>query len=370
MAVQRVEIPVSFQYLNTSGDLIPIPAGTALTILDRNTHSPAVLYAGFTGGTTITSPATDSGGNVPGYVVEGSYSITAAANTGATPPFAGATINWEAVRGDGVENIYPGAVTSAAIANGAVELAALAAAVLEALCPTGSITDYAGSTPPAGWHFCDGSVQSQTGTFANLYAVVGSTYNTGGEGAGNFRLPNLVGRFRLGKSAASPYNTLGATGGALDHVHGLGTPALTVDLGTPSVTVDVPGLAVPPHDHNLSNLGGAQARAQAGTVLFGSAPAIYVLSGAEGPNFPSSGWATLSVPGGSAENIGNSTFFGTQSSYALIGTTDNSAEFDTLGSTAGGNLNSGQEATGNINSGQDTLGADPAYIVLNPIIKL
>lgn len=83
--------------------------------------------------------------------------------------------------------------------------------------PPGSLTAYAGSTAPTGWLVCDGSVVSQT-TYANLFAVVGSTYNTGGEGAGNFRLPNIKGRVIVGRDAAdSSFNTLGETGGAKTH---------------------------------------------------------------------------------------------------------------------------------------------------------
>jgi microcystin-dependent protein len=83
--------------------------------------------------------------------------------------------------------------------------------------PSGSLTAFAGATAPTGWLICDGSVVSQT-TYASLYAVVGSTYNTGGEGAGNFRLPNMKGRVIVGRDASdSDFNVLGETGGAKTH---------------------------------------------------------------------------------------------------------------------------------------------------------
>ena len=83
--------------------------------------------------------------------------------------------------------------------------------------PSGSLTAFAGATAPTGWLICDGSVVSQA-TYASLYAVVGGTYNTGGEGAGNFRLPNIKGRAIVGRDASqTEFNVLGETGGAKTH---------------------------------------------------------------------------------------------------------------------------------------------------------
>lgn len=70
--------------------------------------------------------------------------------------------------------------------------------------PVGSIHMYAGAAAPTGYLFCNGDVISQT-TYASLFAVVGSAYNTGGEGAGNFRLPDFRAMFPRGAS-------MGATG--------------------------------------------------------------------------------------------------------------------------------------------------------------
>lgn len=66
---------------------------------------------------------------------------------------------------------------------------------------------------------CDGSVVSQT-TYADLYAAISTIYNTGGEGAGNFRLPDFRARFPVGvgtfPSAATA--ALGVPGGEETHV--------------------------------------------------------------------------------------------------------------------------------------------------------
>lgn len=77
--------------------------------------------------------------------------------------------------------------------------------------PAGKIAPHAGSTAPTGWLLCDGSVVSQT-TYALLYNAIGTAYNTGGEGVGNFRLPDLRGKIPVGKNAGT-FATLGASSG-------------------------------------------------------------------------------------------------------------------------------------------------------------
>jgi microcystin-dependent protein len=56
--------------------------------------------------------------------------------------------------------------------------------------PVGTLLDFAGPVVPTGYLACDGSVVSQT-TYANLFATISTYWNIGGEGAGNFRLPDF-----------------------------------------------------------------------------------------------------------------------------------------------------------------------------------
>jgi hypothetical protein len=66
--------------------------------------------------------------------------------------------------------------------------------------PTGFILPYAANAPipiPSGYLECDGSVAAQA-LYTNLFAVIGSTYNTGGETPTDFRLPDLRGYFVRG----------------------------------------------------------------------------------------------------------------------------------------------------------------------------
>jgi len=81
--------------------------------------------------------------------------------------------------------------------------------------PIGATFEYAGSTAPAGYLLCDGSAVSRT-TYANLYAVIGTTYGTG-DGSTTFALPDIRGKFPLGKTASGTYTTLGGTGGETTH---------------------------------------------------------------------------------------------------------------------------------------------------------
>lgn len=66
----------------------------------------------------------------------------------------------------------------------------------EVLTPTGVVKAYVGTTAPAGWRLCDGSLISRT-TYARLYAVIGDAFGEG-DGSTNFSLPDFRGRFLRG----------------------------------------------------------------------------------------------------------------------------------------------------------------------------
>lgn len=86
---------------------------------------------------------------------------------------------------------------------------------------TGVITAFGGATAPTGWLLCDGTAVSRS-TYADLFAAVGTAFGTG-DGSTTFNLPDLRQRFPLGKAASGTGATLGGTGGAVDHVHALGS---------------------------------------------------------------------------------------------------------------------------------------------------
>ncbi len=83
--------------------------------------------------------------------------------------------------------------------------------------PSGSIQIYSGPDLPVGYLLADGSAVSRT-TYNVLFATIGTTYGSG-NGSTTFNLPNLNGRFAVGKNTAdTSFDVLGKSGGAKNHV--------------------------------------------------------------------------------------------------------------------------------------------------------
>ncbi len=86
----------------------------------------------------------------------------------------------------------------------------------------GMIADFAAPIPDSsGWLQCDGTPYLIS-DFPLLYDAIGSTYNTGGEPSGTFRVPDLLGRARAtinGGTSRLPTwaDSAGGTGGESDH---------------------------------------------------------------------------------------------------------------------------------------------------------
>lgn len=88
--------------------------------------------------------------------------------------------------------------------------------------PLGIVQMWAGSKVPDGYLLCNGQ-DVKISDYPKLYEAIGTTFNTAknskGEtysdpGAGNFRLPDLQGRFIVGKSdTAGDYSSISAVGG-------------------------------------------------------------------------------------------------------------------------------------------------------------
>ena len=83
--------------------------------------------------------------------------------------------------------------------------------------PAGAGMEFFGTTPPPGWLLQDGTVYLRA-DYPALYAAIGTAYNTGGETALQFRVPNKKGRVGVGLDASqTEFNTSGKTGGAKTH---------------------------------------------------------------------------------------------------------------------------------------------------------
>ena len=88
--------------------------------------------------------------------------------------------------------------------------------------PVGTIFPFAGAAAPYGYLLCDGSEQ-ETAKYLTLYNVIGTTYGTPfkGQAGLTFVLPDMRGRFPLGKHDMDNNNTVPLGGGFIDAGGGL-----------------------------------------------------------------------------------------------------------------------------------------------------
>lgn len=96
--------------------------------------------------------------------------------------------------------------------------------------PPGTIVLWAGgaaqygSIPAPGWLYCDGST-IPIATYATLYAVLSTRYNTGSEPVGTFRLPGPAGYMQKGTiNTAGSRTTINST-----HTHSVSNTTPTVN---------------------------------------------------------------------------------------------------------------------------------------------
>ena len=83
------------------------------------------------------------------------------------------------------------------------------------------------NTAPANWLICDGASLNRA-DYPQLFNIIGTTY--GSASGTTFNLPDLRQRFPMGKAASGTGNSLGGTGGAIDHTHSV--PAHYHGMGT------------------------------------------------------------------------------------------------------------------------------------------
>jgi microcystin-dependent protein len=121
-----------------------------------------------------------------------------------------------------------------------------------ATVPIGSIIPFAGSIPPAGYLFCDGSEKS-TSTYNKLFNVIKYQYGvqSGLKGYNTFRLPDLRGRFPVGV-------------GNMDNINADGSSDTVIDASDPRLTAKIPAGGGVPTD--LSNRVNDSAIYKAGAV--------------------------------------------------------------------------------------------------------
>ena len=148
--------------------------------------------------------------------------------------------------------------------------------------PIGTIMPYAGSIAPAGYLLCDGS-EVEIARYRDLYDIISTTYNTAVplSGVGTFRVPDLRGRFTLGKDNMKntengnqiplPGGSFGDGGGGnADRVQG--TVADTLGGSAGNYQADIQLQNLPEHQHDMKNGTAEYAAIRVDTAL--NAPAV------------------------------------------------------------------------------------------------
>jgi microcystin-dependent protein len=171
--------------------------------------------------------------------------------------------------------------------------------------PAGTVTPYAGSTPPTGYLIADGSAVSRT-TYSALFAVIGTTYGAG-DGSTTFNLPDLRGRDAVGLGTNTDVDNLGDNDGSVladrtpKHNSSFTSPSISrtanVLLNDPGHTHSASTDATKPGGSNSSTrwLGGCDNCESTGSVSIGTAFTGITVS--QQPNFALSGGSV--GPGGS-----------------------------------------------------------------------
>ena len=131
-----------------------------------------------------------------------------------------------------------------------------------ATIPVGTILPFAGSTIPSGYLLCDGS-EVLISQYSVLYQAIGYTYKPAIllQGSASFALPDLRGRFPLGRdnmdngttipSKDNQNVTIDAGGGSANRVTDVIADTLGGGTGTENKSINVSNL--PDHKHNLNS---------------------------------------------------------------------------------------------------------------------
>ena len=273
--------------------------------------------------------------------------------------------------------------------------------------PPGSVMPYAGTTAPSNWFICDGAQVNRV-TYKRLFDIIGTTYGAG-DGSTTYNLPDLRGRFPLGKSAAGTGAVLGSTGGLIDHIHTGPAHTHTIASGGGHThtggahTHDAGTLAGPSHTHAAGTLAGPSHSHGAGTLAGPShthtVPTTGVPSATNGVasnahTHPESGGGTTGVENEAGALVASNAHThaiantGAEGTGAVTGSTGSAGTGSVTGSTAaegtgsvtGATASGGAVATSSDGAhdhggitGSDGSGntgtANPPFISLNYIIK-
>jgi len=181
--------------------------------------------------------------------------------------------------------------------------------------PIGAIMPFAGVNVPYGYLLCDGSEIERT-KYSDLYDVIGNYYGATAIGVNSFRLPDLRGRFPLGRDNMDNGGTVpNADGGYLDAGGGpvgrvSGTAANTLGGSGGGSTEALTIRNLPDHEHTMKPEGSS---AQFSAVRIDTAVVPGVAPGPDrGPTSPgqaqylnTSGKVKTTVPLGESFSVMN-----------------------------------------------------------------
>ena len=131
--------------------------------------------------------------------------------------------------------------------------------------PIGAILPYAGASAPYGFLLCDGG-EVERGKFSDLYDIISTTYNGTDPlvGISTFRIPDLRGRFALGRDNMDNGITVpNSTGGYVEGGGGVvgrvsGTEPQNVGQASGASTQTLLVRNLPDHEHDMVGSAGGQ----------------------------------------------------------------------------------------------------------------
>jgi microcystin-dependent protein len=243
--------------------------------------------------------------------------------------------------------------------------------------PIGQMVMWPTASAPTSHLICDGSSLLRAGTYADLFAVIGTTF--GAADGTHFSLPDMRGRFPLGVNAGSP--ALAGTGGSFNHTHT--GPSHTHTGPSHSHTMANHTHTMGNHTHTMANhvhSGPSHTHPVSGTHQHSTALAN---TGMIRGNPYGSGATFTSTQSSTASSISDSRT-ATLTNAVSSGTTDAAGTGNTGGAssntsdgpstnTSDGPSNNTSDAAGTGATGADGTGAtgsnNPPYLGINFIIK-
>jgi len=200
----------------------------------------------------VISPAIQFDGQVGSYTKIFNTTLTANIISGKTEPFPNVS-----KKGDFILTYRP---SEASTASSGLLKQTRETFLADLGVPIGTILPFAGINVPYGYLLCDGSEVERV-KFTDLFDIISTTYNGTSplSGVGTFRLPDLRGRFPLGKDnmdngGTVPVVTGGfvdAGGGTAGRVPDIKATQLGGDAGQSAVTLTLANL--PEHSHTLTS---------------------------------------------------------------------------------------------------------------------